>query len=218
MADNQIPTFDEEKALWAKGCRLIAGIDEVGRGALAGPVAAGAVILAPEVDGEWLKDVRDSKLLTPKARERLSIQIREVALCVSVGLVPSRVIDKIGIMNATRLAMKKAIESLKFCPESVLIDYLVLPDVELPQEGVEEGDTRCMSIACASIVAKVARDHIMVKFDRIYPGYNLAQNKGYCTEEHVNRLEKLGPSPIHRLTFHPKRMLPGFENSGEDET
>jgi len=218
MDENLIPTFDEEKALWSKGCRLIAGIDEVGRGALAGPVAAGAVILPSEIDAEWLKEVRDSKLITPLMRERLSIKIREAALCVGIGLVPPHVIDTIGILNATRLAMKKAIESLRYCPESILIDYLVLPDVTLPQKGVAEGDTRCISIACASIVAKVARDHIMVKFDRIYPGYNFADNKGYCTEEHVERLEKLGPSPIHRLSFHPKRMLPGFENTGKDET
>jgi ribonuclease HII len=218
MRDNLIPTFDEEKALWSKGCRLIAGIDEVGRGALAGPVAAGAVILPSEIDAEWLGEVRDSKLITPLMRERLSIKIWEAALCVGIGLVPPPVIDTIGILNATRLAMKKAIESLRYCPESILIDYLVLPDVTLPQKGVAEGDTRCISIACASIVAKVARDHIMVKFDRIYPGYNFADNKGYCTEEHVERLEKLGPSPIHRLSFHPKRRLPGFENTGKDET
>lgn len=215
MPDNRIPTFKEEKALWKKGCRLVAGIDEVGRGSLAGPVAAGAVILPPEMDAKLLKDVRDSKLLTPKAREHLSTVIKQAAVCIGVGLVPSRVIDSIGILNATRLAMKKAIENLTRHPESILIDYLILPDVALPQKGVSDGDTLCMSIACASIIAKVTRDAIMVKFDRIYPGYNFAGNKGYCTGEHVEKLERLGPSPIHRLSFHPKRMLPGFENTGD---
>jgi ribonuclease HII len=218
MTDNRVPTFKEERALWKKGCRLVAGIDEVGRGALAGPVAAGAVILPPGVDARFLQDVRDSKLLTPKARERLSALIKRVAVCTSVGFVPSHLIDAIGISNATRLAMKKAIANLTCYPESILIDYLVVPDIALPQKGVEDGDTLCMSIACASIVAKVARDAIMVKFDHVYPGYNLTDNKGYCTEEHVEKLEKLGPSPIHRLSFHPKRMLPGFENAGDDET
>lgn len=216
MADNRTPTFNEEKTLWANGCRLVAGIDEVGRGSLAGPVAAGAVILPRKMRGRWLKEVRDSKMLTPKVRERLSAKIKEEAICYSVGFVPPRVIDSIGILNATRLAMKKAIESLKCQPESILIDYLVLPDVSLPQKGVEDGDTLCMSIACASIIAKVTRDAIMVKFDRIYPGYNFIENKGYCTEEHVDQLEKLGYCPIHRLSFHPQRLLPGFENAGSE--
>ena len=215
MADSNIPTLHEEKALWDNGYSLVAGIDEVGRGALAGPVAAGAVILPPDVKPRSLSGVRDSKLLTPEARERLLDKIRRVALCTSVGLVPSRTIDRIGIVNATRLAMRKAIEGLKQPPESVLIDFFTLPDFTLPQKGVEEGDTRCMSIACASVVAKVARDHLMIRFDHIYPGYAFAENKGYGTEEHVDNLIALGPSPIHRLSFHPKRMLPGFENLDE---
>ncbi len=220
MPENRVPNFKEEKAIWRTGCRLVAGIDEVGRGALAGPVAAGAVVLSPDIDPGLLREVRDSKLLTPRAREKLAVKIRENALCVSVGFVPPHVIDTIGILNATRLAMKKAIEKLDNCPEHILIDYLEIPDLSLPQKGVAEGDTCCVSIACASIVAKVARDEIMVRFDRVYPGYHFAENKGYGTLEHVDCLMKLGPSPIHRLSFHPKRMLPGFENGGQenDET
>jgi ribonuclease HII len=213
MSDHRVPNLREEKALWETGFKLVCGVDEVGRGCLAGPVAAGAVILPADCERQKLKEIRDSKLLTPPERERLAVRIKRVAVCTGVGLVPPRVIDSIGILNATKLAMKKAIGSLACRPQSVLIDYLTLPDFDLPQKGVEDGDTMCLSIACASIVAKVARDAIMVKFDRIYPGYNLAGNKGYGTEEHVDRLEELGPSPIHRRSFHPKRLLPGFEEA-----
>jgi ribonuclease HII len=218
MPENNVPTLKEERLLWKQGFRLVAGVDEVGRGALAGPVAAGAVILSTNVSTRTLKDIRDSKLLTAKARERLATTIKKVAVCTAVGMVPSRMIDSIGILNATRLAMKKAIETLSSRPDSVLIDYLTLPDFALPEKGVTDGDTLCLSIACASIIAKVTRDAIMVRFDGIYPGYNLAENKGYCTEEHIDLFEKLGPCPIHRLSFHPKRMLPGFEDTGDDKT
>jgi ribonuclease HII len=217
MNNNLKPTFDEENLLRASGLRIIAGIDEVGRGALAGPVAAGAVILPAKIRFAWLKDVRDSKMLSPKTREGLSEKIKGAAISYSIGLVPPHLIDSIGILNATRLAMKRAIEGLKYRPDSLLIDYLSLPGVSLPQKGVINGDTLCMSIACASIIAKVERDAIMVSFDHLYPGYQFAENKGYGTGEHVDQLEKRGFSPIHRLTFHPKRMLPGFALTNHDE-
>ncbi|MFH1639629.1 MAG: ribonuclease HII [Chloroflexota bacterium] len=205
--NNQRPTFAEEKILWEHGFRLVAGLDEVGRGALAGPVAAGAVILPPGLSSDWLGDVRDSKQLTPLAREYLSGKIREVALGVGVGYVSHRMIDAGGIVRATRLAMQRAVAHLAVPPESLLIDYLLLPEVPIPQRGIVKGDDRCFSIACASIVAKVARDHLMKKMDTVYPGYNLSGNKGYGTGEHIACLSRLGPCPIHRRSFQPVKGM-----------
>lgn len=211
--NNMVPGFDEEKILWKKGIWLVAGIDEVGRGALAGPVAAAAVILPREVDGSWCSEIRDSKLLTPKERGYLSAKICENAISIGIGVIPSQRIDKYGIARATRLAMKMAIEKLDVKPDSLLIDYFGLPEVNLPQKGVLDGDTLCFSIACASIVAKVARDRLMVRFDRTYPGYNLAVNKGYGTGEHLECLRRLGPSAIHRASFQPVREAIGYDEA-----
>jgi len=202
-----LPSFDEEGLLMAQGYQLIAGIDEVGRGALAGPVVAAAVILPHSMDFPWLNQVRDSKVLTPARRELLSQLINEIAVAVGIGVVPHTVIDARGIVKATRLAMKLAVEQLLPQPESLLIDYMALPEVKLPQKPITNGDCLCFSIACASIVAKVARDHIMVEMDGIYPGYGLAQHKGYCTEKHLSCLRRLGASPIHRQTFQPGREI-----------
>ncbi len=209
--DKPVPTFDEEKVLWEKGVTLVAGIDEVGRGALAGPVAAAAVIWPKDLKAPWCSKVRDSKLLTPKERGNLFTRISETAVAVGIGIIPSREIDKYGIAKAARLAMKMAVEKLAKKPDSLLIDFFKLPEVNLPQKGVVDGDSLCFSIACASIIAKVARDELMVGFDRKYPGYNLAENKGYCTEEHLECLSRLGPSAIHRVSFQPVReaMRPG---------
>ncbi|MFH0847392.1 MAG: ribonuclease HII [Chloroflexota bacterium] len=203
MTDSQKPTFAEERQLWKQGCRLVAGVDEVGRGALAGPVCAAAVVLPAELKASWLKDVRDSKLLSPKVRERLAEKIRKVALGVGVGIISVESINAFGIAVATRMAMRQAIDSLKVMPDTLLIDFFTLPDVNLPQKGVVDGDTLCFSIACASIVAKVARDELMTGFDRLYPGYALAENKGYGTGEHLECLRRLGPCAIHRHSFQP---------------
>jgi len=200
-----VPTLVQEKLCWAQGYRLVAGIDEVGRGALAGPVAAGAVILPSAIDAVCLDGVRDSKLLTPKRRETLSADIRRVALGISVGFVPPQVIDRLGIGRATRLAMKLTVAQLLPPPDALLIDYFRLPEVPLPQTGVVDGDRCCLSIASASIIAKVARDRLMVRFDRVYPGYGLARSKGYGTAEHLECLHRLGLSPIHRRSFKPVR-------------
>ena len=170
----QVPSFAEEKKLVAKGYRLIAGIDEVGRGALAGPVAAAAVILPRRINAPWLKRVKDSKLLSPPEREYLSNCIQEVAISIGIGMANHEFIDRQGIVKATRLAMKIAIDHLSPPPESILIDYILLPEVKLPQWGIKDGDSLCFSIACASIIAKVTRDHLMIELDRIYPGYGLA--------------------------------------------
>jgi ribonuclease HII len=202
-----IPTFEEEKILQAQGYRLIAGVDEVGRGALAGPVAAAAVILPSRLRAPWLKQVRDSKLLDPPKREKLSQYIHRVAISIGIGMVSHEVIDRQGIVRATYRAMRLAISQLSPPPEALLIDYLHLPGTRLPQKGVTDGDSLCISIACASIVAKVARDRLMVELDDTYHSYGLAQHKGYGTEEHLACLQRLGPCPIHRRSFSPVKEM-----------
>lgn len=201
----QRPSFVEEEALLARGIRLIAGVDEVGRGSIAGPVVAAAVIMPDNLKALWLDEVRDSKQLRPAKREILANHIRKTAVSFGVGVVNQRLIDNIGIVRASKLAMKLAINRLSPGPEHLLIDYLYLPEVPLPQKGITDGDCRCFSIACASIVAKVARDKMMIRLDRHYSGYRLAENKGYCTEEHLAGLSRLGPSPVHRRSFQPVR-------------
>jgi ribonuclease HII len=203
----QKPSFAEERSLEAQGYQLIAGIDEVGRGALAGPVVAAAVILPCGIDAPWLDQVKDSKLLSPAKRELLFHKIHQIAISIGISLAPPEVIDAQGIIKATRLAMKLAIDQLSPPPESLLIDYMRLPEVPLPQKGITNGDKLCFSIACASIIAKVARDRLMIELDKIYPGYGLAQHKGYGTEKHLSCLRRLGPSPIHRRTFKPVRDI-----------
>ena len=208
MANNlQLPSFAEEKLLEAQGYRLIAGIDEVGRGALAGPVVASALILSCHIDAPWLNQVKDSKQLSATKRQILSHHIHEIAISIGIGITPNDTIDNQGIIRATRLAMKSAIDQLSPPPESLLIDYMLLPEVPLPQKGIKGGDSLCFSIACASIIAKVARDRLMIELDRVHPGYGLAQHKGYGTRVHLSCLRRLGPSPIHRQSFKPVKDL-----------
>ena len=199
----RIPSFGEERILEAQGYRYIAGIDEVGRGALAGPVVAAAVILPRHLDAPWLSLVKDSKQLSLAKRELLFHHIHEIAVAAGIGLADHEVIDAQGIINATQLAMKLAIGQLSPPPETLLIDYMHLPEVKLPQKGIKYGDSLCFSIACASIVAKVTRDQLMIGFDKAYPGYGLAQHKGYGTRKHLACLYRLGLSPIHRQSFKP---------------
>jgi ribonuclease HII len=206
-----MPSFIEEELLGAQGYQLIAGIDEVGRGALAGPVVAAAVILPNRLDVPWVDGVKDSKQLAPAKRELLFHHIHEVAISVGIGVTPHYLVDYWGIVKATRLAMKQAIDQLSLSPQFLLIDYMRLPEVGLPQKGITNGDNLCFSIACASIIAKVARDQLMVEFDSIYPGYGMAQHKGYGTRRHFACLARLGPCPIHRRSFRPVReILEGF--------
>jgi len=202
-----MPSFVEEEMLEAQGYQYIAGIDEAGRGSLAGPVVAAAVILPCHVDTPWLSQVNDSKQLSPAKREILFQRIREVAISIGVGVIPHEVIDTQGIIKATRLAMKSAVDRLSPPPEFLLIDYMHLPEVTIPQKGITNGDSLCFSIACASIIAKVSRDRMMVEFDGTYPGYGLAQHKGYCTKGHVACLRRLGPSLIHRRSFRPVKDI-----------
>ena len=202
---SQLPNLAEETKLKLQGYELIAGIDEVGRGALAGPVVASAVILPDSVALDWFKLVRDSKELSQKKREFLFGLINKDALAVGTGIIPFQVIDSINILQATILAMKQAIEELPEQPNFLLIDRLILPQCAIPQKGITRGDKSCLSIACASIVAKVTRDHIMEELDGTYPGYGFARHKGYGTQKHISSLQKLGPSRVHRLSFAPVR-------------
>ncbi len=204
---SQPPNFDEEDKLELQGYELIAGIDEVGRGALAGPVVASAVILPHSVGLPWFGLVRDSKELGSRKRELLFNLINSEAVAVGTGIVTSKVIDSINILSATKLAMLQAVEKLSSPPSFLLIDRLTLSQCPIPQRGITRGDKSCLSIACASIVAKVTRDHIMEEFDRVYPGYGFASHKGYGTREHISSLQKFGPSPIHRLYFAPVRNV-----------
>lgn len=201
------PSFAEEKKLEAQGYRLIAGVDEAGRGALAGPVVAAAVILPCPIDTPWRDQIRDCKQLTPARREILFNNIHEITTAIGTGITPAEIIDTEGIVKATRIAMKLAIDHLSPSPETLLIDYMSLPEVNLPQKGLVNGDSLCFSIACASIIAKVTRDHLMIEFDRAYPGYGLANHKGYGTKEHLACLCRLGPSPIHRCSFSPVKYI-----------
>ena len=162
MNNLQIPSFAEEELLEAQGYQLIAGVDEVGRGALAGPVVACAVILPSKLNAQWLGDVRESKQLSPTRRELLSQRIQEIAISIGIGASSHEVIDAQGIIRATRLAMKLAIDQLSPSPQCLLIDYMHLPEASLPQKGITNGDSLCFSIACASIMAKVTRDCLMV--------------------------------------------------------
>jgi ribonuclease HII len=204
---SQFPNLDEEDKLKSQGYELIAGIDEVGRGALAGPVVASAVILPHQANLPWFGLVRDSKELNSRKRESLFELISKEAIAVGIGIVPPQVIDSINILKATRLAMLQAVEKLPIQPNFILIDRVTLSQCPIPQRGITRGDKLCLSIACASIVAKVARDRMMEEFDRTYPGYGFAQHKGYGTGKHLSSLRKLGPSPIHRLYFAPVRNI-----------
>lgn len=201
------PSFSEESRLGAQGYRIIAGVDEVGRGALAGPVVAAAVILPRDADFPWLKSVRDSKDTPPVMRESLFTLITREAVSVGIGTVDHNIIDSIGILKATRLAMCQAVEQLTHRPDFLLIDFLTLPQLKIAQKPIVRGDKLCLSIACASIVAKVTRDRIMAEFDKLHPGYGFAEHKGYCTREHLNCLRQHGPSPIHRRYFTPVREV-----------
>ena len=216
MAKSLVPSFKEERLLRREGYNLIAGVDEVGRGALAGPVMAAAVILPPTLKGAWQKKVRDSKLLSFDQREALYEPIKKAAIAIGVGSVDSWTIEAIGIARATQIAMSQAINQLAPAAETLLIDYFTIPGVTVPQQGIVDGDSLVFSIACASIIAKVTRDRIMSGFDDLYPGYRFGHHKGYGTRDHLDCLQKLGPCPIHRRTYQPVRDVMGETMSMHD--
>ena len=187
-----------ERELWSAGKDCIAGVDEVGRGPLAGPVVTAAVILPKDFS---LIGVDDSKKLSPKRRDELFEQIKEAAVCWAIGRREPDRIDEINILEATKEAMLDAIKALPVKPDHVLIDAVRLPGLDLPQTSIIKGDARSVSIAAASILAKVTRDREMVEMAEKYPGYAFESNKGYGTAAHYEGLRKLGPCPIHRKTF-----------------
>jgi ribonuclease HII len=195
-------TSKYEKQLWAAGIDLVAGVDEVGRGSLFGPVVAAAVVLDPKYR---IRGLRDSKLLKPEQRERLAAVIRRRALGYSVAAVDAARIDQINIYHASRLAMVEAVRGLSPPPAHLLIDAFRI-DHPCQQTPIVHGDALSMSIAAASIIAKVARDAMMREWDPIFPIYKLASNKGYYTREHARILREQGPSPLHRLSFAPVWM------------
>lgn len=197
-----------ERQLWEQGYDIVAGVDEVGRGPLAGPVVAAAVVLPQDFS---ILGINDSKKVTEKKREELFPIIKEEAVAYGIGIVDHQVIDEINILEATKIAMKKAITNLKIDLEKktgkslkyILIDALTL-DIDVPQMGMVKGDAKSVSIAAASIIAKVTRDHMMIDYDTKYPGYSFASNKGYGTKAHYEGLDSLGMCPIHRKTFLKK--------------
>lgn len=201
------PDLSFERELWDAGVRLVAGIDEAGRGALAGPVVAGVVVLPDQPDLiETLDGVHDSKQMTAKARQQWAEAIRETALFSAVGSSSSAEVDEIGIIPATRQAVMRALASLERQPEHLLIDHLSISEAGLPETVLTKGDCRSLSIAAASILAKVSRDAIMVESDREYPLYGFAGHKGYGTARHRAAIKEHGPCRIHRMSFAPLRQ------------
>ncbi len=187
-----------EARAWRAGVGRVVGIDEAGRGPLAGPVVAAAVILAPD---RRIRGLADSKLLTPERREELFQVIHEQALAIGVGVVDHETIDRINILEATRRAMAAALAALAVLPELVITDFVALPALPCPQRNLVAGDRRCASVAAASIVAKVTRDRLMLEADGRFPDYGFARHKGYATAEHLAALDRHGPCAIHRRTF-----------------
>lgn len=199
-----IPLDDEQLGQALGRYRLLAGVDEVGRGPLIGPVVAAAVILDPDspIDG-----LADSKKLSEKRREQLAEQIRSQALAWAVAEANVEEIDRLNILHASLLAMRRAVEALSHAPEYVLVDGNRCPDLPCPAGAVIKGDSRVESISAASILAKVVRDRQMIEMDEIYPGYGLAKHKGYPTRAHFEALEALGITPDHRRSFGPVRRI-----------
>ena len=201
------PRLDEERVLWQRGLTAVAGVDEVGMGPLAGPVVAAAVILPPDLTCEgglpvtFPQGVRDSKTLTLKARERLAVEVRNVAVGIGIGVVEVEEIDQINIYQAGMKAMRLALAKLSVTPEHVLIDGRSLKELSCPQTTFIKGDRDVYSIAAASIIAKVYRDTLMMRLDYQYPDYGFARHMGYGTPAHRDAIRRLGPSPVHRRSF-----------------
>ena len=201
------PRLDEERVLWQRGLTAVAGVDEVGMGPLAGPVVAAAVILPPDLTCEgglpvtFPQGVRDSKTLTLKARERLAVEVRNVAVGIGIGVVEVEEIDEINIYQAGMKAMRLALAKLSVTPEHVLIDGRSLKELSCPQTTFIKGDRDVYSIAAASIIAKGYRDTLMMRLDNQYPEYGFARHMGYGTPAHRDAIRRLGPSPVHRRSF-----------------
>ena len=202
------PTFEREIALWNAGRSVVAGIDEAGRGPLAGPVVAAAVVFP--AGAKPIRGLRDSKQLPPLKRERLATVVWARAIAVGVGAASVREIDRLNIRRATILAMQRALARLRLVPAGVLVDGLPLPELGCPHEAIVDGDVYCQSIAAASVVAKTVRDRLMRRLAQRHPEYAWADNKGYGTPEHLDALLVFGPSRHHRTSFEPVAQLALF--------
>jgi ribonuclease HII len=187
-----------EAQAWRAGVTRVAGLDEAGRGPLAGPVVAAAVILDPD---RRVRGLADSKLLTAERREELFAVISERAVAIGVGIVDHVTIDRINILQATKRAMTEAIASLTVAPELVITDFVAVPALTCPQRNIVDGDARCATVAAASIIAKVTRDRLMLEADKAFPEYGFARHKGYATADHLAALDRHGACPIHRRSF-----------------
>ena len=197
MSPSAAPYRFEAQA-WRTGLTRVAGVDEAGRGPLAGPVVAAAVVIAPD---RRVRGVADSKVLPPERREELFALIHERAVAIGVGVVDHLTIDRINILEATRLAMGQALAALTLVPELIITDFVSLRDCPCPQRNLVDGDARCASVAAASIVAKVTRDRLMRELDTEYPVYGFARHKGYATAEHIAAIDRHGLCPLHRRSF-----------------
>jgi ribonuclease HII len=203
------PSLDYEHRLAAEGAEPIAGIDEAGRGCWAGPVVAAAVILKPDVyeRPELLDGINDSKMLTANQRDAAYARVQACALGIGVGIIPSYLIDGFGIVPATKMAMSSAVFSLPCLPKALLIDAVKLKELPFRQESIIRGDSTSLSIAAASIIAKVTRDRLMHTASQVFPNYGFEQHKGYGTAQHQAALSRFGPCQIHRFTFQPVANL-----------
>ncbi len=199
-AERRLRLWAVEHELFAAGAQRVAGVDEAGRGPLAGPVVVAAVILPPDF---WLDGLNDSKQVREETRERLYVEIRAQAVAMAVAIVPVDIIDTLNILQATYRGMRAALSALIPAPDIALIDGWALPDAPVAQRHLIGGDGRSASIAAASILAKVQRDHVMVALAARYPGYGFDKHKGYATAEHLQALRRLGPCPEHRRSFAP---------------
>jgi len=208
VAAPTLPTCELELATLANGYCRIAGIDEVGRGCVAGPVVAAAVVFPEEIlrDPRPLNGVRDSKIVPEAERDVLRDLVYRYALAVGLGVMPTELIDAIGIAPATRLAMMAAVDDLAIEPDHLLIDFVRLNNLGIPQTSIVDGDALCLSIAAASLVAKTTRDQMMRDAEAIFPGYAFGEHKGYATPAHLAALAELGPTPLHRRSFAPLRL------------
>lgn len=199
------PSLKREAALWSQGYSIVAGMDEVGRGPLAGPVVAAAVVFP--VGAKPIRGLNDSKVLTALQREKFAVKIRERAFAFAVGAASVREIDRLNIRRASILAMERALRRLVCRPTQVLIDGLPCPELGREHEAIVDGDAKCHSIAAASIIAKVLRDALMDRLAARHPGYCWETNKGYATPEHLEAIQRLGPTRHHRYSFEPVAQI-----------
>ena len=212
-----MPDLSLESGVHKRGIQFVAGVDEAGRGPLAGPVVAAAVILSPDLTGSepWLQLLDDSKKLSQARRERAADAVHQYALAVGVGIVSPEDIDQMGIGRAALAAMLRAVGQLPFEPGHLLLDYIYVRECPYTYDTIVKGDSRSYSIAAASNVAKVTRDRLMVEAEAAYPGYDFARHKGYPTKAHFQRLNELGPCPIHRRSFAPVAQASMFFTGGD---